>query len=203
MAPGDSTTSTPWPIAASGMPNTADDCSSCAIASPPARCTAAAPAAPSLPIPLSTIATAARPAARAMLLSSTSPDGRYCRRGGRASVPGQPAGDGEREVPALGARASAPGCSRVPASATPTGSAALRSSQLASASVNPGDRCCTIRIGIGIVGRQRRRARNVSIWGPPADAQMPTTATGGPAGVLPAGTYPTQARPPRPPVSRD
>ena len=76
ISSGASTRSTPRSMAAFGIPNTAEDSSSWAIASPPARRTAAAPRAPSLPIPVSTTATPVRPAVAAMLSSSTSPDGR-------------------------------------------------------------------------------------------------------------------------------
>ena len=91
---------TPRSIADFGIPNTAEDGSSCAIASPPRRSTAPAPAAPSLPIPVSTTATPARPAVAAMLVEQDVTGRAVVPRNG-VPVEGQPPGDSQREVRAL------------------------------------------------------------------------------------------------------
>ena len=98
---GSRMSSAPCSAAALGIPKTAELASSCAIVSPPARRTSPSPAAPSLPMPVSTTATPSAPAPVATLRSRTSADGR-CGPFTTLIVEHEPARGAEDEMRALG-----------------------------------------------------------------------------------------------------
>ena len=166
------TRSAPACAAAAGIDGYSAVSSLCAMTIPPAARSAATPAAPSLPLPLSTTATAPGPTESASDVSSAS-CGRLC--DGASSVTESVRSGRTSICDRAGQTATRPPSSAAPSCAHTTVRPVRRSRIFGSTLACP-PRCCCNRIGTVSSGSSARSTA-VKASSPPADATSPTTST--------------------------